>query len=91
MFAYLNNSSQCVVIDTTKSAYRELIKGVPQGSVLGPLLFNLYIHDLPSCTKLCVVHIFADDVQIACSANLNNIQQYIYDMNEDLAYATRRR
>jgi len=52
---------------TQVSSLRNLSRGVPQGSVLGCLLFSLYISDVPSILSECEVHLYADDVQIFVS------------------------
>ena len=46
--SYLHNQRQYVEIDSTKSSYENITCGIPQGSTLGPLLFLLYVNDLPN-------------------------------------------
>ena len=57
----LSNRKQFVSIADTNSDFQSLICGVPQGSVLGPLLFLIYINDFENCSTLCNFHLFADD------------------------------
>ena len=61
---YLSNRRQTVVIQGTKSHEADVKSGVPQGTVLGPLLFLVYINDLHTCVKDCTVSSFADDTRI---------------------------
>jgi len=57
---FLKHRSQRVVVSGEKSGWSEVISGVPQGTVLGPLLFLLYINDLPNNIN-SHVRLFADD------------------------------
>ena len=60
---FLSNRKQQVVVRRTYSEWSNVISGVPQGSVLGPLLFILYVNDLPDSIQ-SFMGIFADDTKI---------------------------
>ena len=55
--------------------------GVPQGSVLGPLLFIIYINNLPGSLTYCKPIIFADDTTLSYKGSINNM---FANMNQDL-------
>ena len=61
---YLYNRYQVVEIGYTISSSQTIICGIPQGSTLGPLLFLLYINDLPNCSSKLSFRIFADDTNM---------------------------
>ena len=58
---FIDNRSQQLVIDGHFSIDVKIASGVPQGGVLGPLLFLVCINDLPNCVKCSVCRLFADD------------------------------
>ena len=59
--SFLHQRKQSVLLDGTKSSEADVLSGVPQGTVLGPLLFLAFINDLPEVTKHSDARLFADD------------------------------
>ena len=62
--SYLTDRKQKVVINGFESESKNLLHGVPQGSVLGPILFLIYINDLHRCIKYSTTYHFADDTNL---------------------------
>ena len=76
---YLTNRKQIVKYNQTKSKEMTIKTGVPQGPILGPILFLLYINDIEHCSKLLSFILFADDTNIfysnSCLKSLNKVIQ----------------
>ena len=70
---FLSNRLQCVVIDRFHSPICLVISGVPQGSVLGPILFIIYIHDISNvCCGDTALLAFADDAKLYSNVTIDN-------------------
>ena len=79
---YLSGRLQRVILNGQTSSWRPILAGVPQGSILGPLLFLIYINDLPNELK-SNAKLFADDTSLFNIANDENGSVNV--LNSDLS------
>lgn len=82
--SYLSGRQQVVKIDESQSSFRDITAGVPQGSILGPLLYVLYTRGLPKVFQYCSSHCYADDTQIYCSFSPGELQLACNNINSDI-------
>ena len=81
--SYLNNRQQYVFLDNQfSSSYLKIKTGVPQGSILGPLLFLIYVNDFPNCIKSSESNMlmYADDTCLLTSTSINTNKDYMDDI-----------
>ena len=71
--SYLSHRNQCVSIDGENSDFLEISCGVPQGSILGPQLFLLYINDMASSVENCRLLLYADDSALVYSHKSHDV------------------
>lgn len=82
--SYLKNRKHYVYYNGSTSEQCSIDFGVPQGSVLGPLLFIIYMNDLPNAISDCQVVLFADDTTIYHSGS--NVEHMFEKVNSDLEH-----
>jgi len=72
---YLDNRQQFVEIEGKKSEQNRIITGVPQGSILGPLLFIIYMNDINNASNIFNAILFADDTSLQSTLNCFNVPE----------------
>ena len=75
--SYLTNRRQRVVVTGATSDPLPVCSGVPQGSILGPALFLLYVNNLPEVVKSSEVAMFADDTKVFSSIKLQLVRSKV--------------
>ena len=81
--SYLDNRTQICHLNSHKSTPEGLRCGVPQGTILGPLLFLIYINDLPHCLTYSEPRTYADDTSLTLASN--DIEHINYCLNHNLS------
>ena len=80
--SYLEKRSQYVCCNSYESSMHEIRCGVPQGSILGPLLFLIYVNDIMQVSTKVMPLLYADDTNLFCSGK--NISEIIDTLNNEL-------
>jgi hypothetical protein len=83
--SYLSGRCQAVICDSSISSWRPKAQGVPQGSVLGPLLFSIFINNAPLMLSHNNYHLFADDLIIYSHFSICNTMSTINNTNVDVS------
>ena len=83
--SYLSRRSQYVRIGSAVSSLLPITHGVPQGAILSPLLFSIYVNDLPQAPQTSDLDSFVDDSKVLLSFLIKDLDQATINLEEDLA------
>ena len=83
--SHLSERSQYVRIGSEVSALQNIVYGVPQGSILGPALFNIYLNGLPTIPRFSSLESYVDDSKLYLSFPVRDLNTIVQQINEDLS------
>ena len=82
--SYLSERFQVMRINTALSDKLPVNSGVPQGSILGPILFNIYVNELPTIPQSSLSKMYVDDNKLSLTFPIQQCASAITEMNKDL-------
>ena len=83
--SFLNNRTQYVDYDGVTSDIKQITTCVPQGSILGPLLFIIYINDISNASTFFKVILYADDSTLITTLDMSDISSFNVNINYELS------
>ena len=89
LLSYLSERKQFILLGKTTSEQLTVKQGVPQGSILGPVLFLLFVNDMPLHVQKSTMDIYADDTTLSSSSNWKTIQSLNQALSLDLCKVER--
>ena len=72
IYTYLKNRKQCGPVNNVCSDFKDIISGVPQVSIVGPMLFNVFLNDFFFCTRKASLHNFGDHNTLSSTLDETN-------------------